>query len=315
MNKEEREALLREALAVATSAGPRPKEYRKYDFTRPDKLSNEQKRLLRNQFEPVCRLFCINFGTALRTVVEMWLIDVDEIRYRDVFEEPYGDDDKSLAVTFNMGPDQPQGLVQVSITLMFAILELMMGGTGFTPMPDKDLTEFEKNLFARLLLKILGYYAKTFMGEELTPNIERMETEAALIPRTHAPEESMVRQIFRISINNCVGHVVVSLPFEFFRPRLPQLRNTGTNATAPLDPSRAEELGVVEVPLMVELGRSALDLRRLMALRPGDHFELGGRVTVRVGDVPKFHAKPGLVDERVAVEILSPVVFEDLDDI
>ena len=302
-------------MAVATAAGPRPKEYRKYDFTRPDKLSNEQKRLLRNQFEPVCRLFCINFGTTLRTVVEMWLIDVDEIRYRDVFDEPYGDDDKSLAVSFTMGADLPQGLVQVSVSLMFAILELMMGGNAFTKMPDKDLTEFEKQLFARLLVKILGYYAKTFQGEELHPTIERMETESALIPRTHVPEESMVRQIFRISINNCVGHVVISLPFEFFRPRLPQLRGQGGNVTSPLDPSRVEDLGVVEIPLMVELGRANLNLRGLMALKDGDMLELEGDVTVRVGDVPKFHARPGLVEDRIAVEITAQVAYEELDDL
>lgn len=288
------------------------REYRNYDFTRPDRLSNEQKRVLRVQFEPVCRLLSIHYNTTLRTVVEMWLTDVDELRYRDIFRDPdAATGGKSLLAVWTPGPDQPQGLVQASLGLMFAFLERMMGGTGVTPIADKDLSEFEKRLFAQIIMRILSYYCKTFAGEEFGPTVERIETESALVPRSYAPEESMVRQIFRISLNGYIGHIVVTLPYEFFRVRMPQMRFAGGAHEDKVDPHRLEELGVVDVPMQVELGRAQLTLSQLMDLASGDVLELSGPVTVLVGEVPKFTAKPGLVGDRIAVEIMSQIVFEN----
>ncbi|MBM3460581.1 MAG: hypothetical protein FJX76_00580 [Armatimonadetes bacterium] len=313
MSDADREMLMKEATKVSQSS-ERGGKYRTYDFTRPDKLSNEQKRQLRNQFEPVCRWLCIHFGSQLRTVVEMWLLDVDEIRYRDVFNEPPHFDGKSVVAVFSPGPELPQGVVQASTPLLFAFLERMMGGIGVTEMPDKDLSEFEKSLFSQIMMRILNYFAKTF-PDELSPAIERVETEAALVPRSYAPEESMVRQIFRISLNGFMGHFIISLPFEFFRPRVAQMR-TGSQwrHIGPVEPHRVEELGVVDVPMVVELGRASLNLKRLMELAAGDVIELNGSVTVTVGDVPKFVARPGMVGERVAVEIVKPV-DEEREDI
>lgn len=316
LSEEQRNELLREAMSVAAAAPVRPgREYQHYDFTRPDRLSNEQKRLLRNQFEPVCRLLCIHFNNALRTVVEMWLMELDEIRYRDVFVGQ-GLSGKSMVCTFSPGPGQPQGLMVASLGLLFAFLERMMGGTTVTEIADKDLSEFEKQLFGNVLTRILTYYARTFQEDGLRPEVERIETEAALIPRTYAPEESMVRQIFRISLNGYIGHVSVILPFDFFLPRLPQIRTIGSRTqTGPVDPARVEELGVVDVPMLVELGRAHLDLKRLMELAPGDVVVLDGAVTVMVGDVPKFVAKPGLMGDHLAVEIVKPVLFEEKENL
>ena len=289
-----------------------------YDFSRPDKVSMEHKSVLRNQFVPACRLLCIHFGTMLQAVVEMTLTEVEDLHYRDIFRPIDGEKGGRVLAVFQPGPDQPQGLVIASTVLLFAFLERMMGGTDITPIfdRDKDLTDFEIKLFSRIIMRFLTVYTKSFGDESLVPSIDKLETEATLIPRSYAPEETILRQIFRVSVNGVVGYVTICLPFAFFRPKLPQMRHGmgGQFGQNPIDPKMLDEVSAVDVPVVVHLGRGKVNVSQLMDLKPGDSVWLNGPVTVLVSEVPKFIGQPGLREDRLAVEIVGPFISEGKDE-
>lgn len=293
-------------------------KYVPYDFTRPDKVSQEHKSVLRNQFVPACRLLCIHFGTLLQAVVEMTLTEVEDLHYRDIFRPIEGEKGGRVLAVFQPGPDQPQGLVIASTSLLFAFLERMMGGTDITPIyeRDKDLTDFEIRLFSKILMRILTVYTKSFGDESLVPSIDKIETEATLVPRSYAPEETILRQIFRISVNGFTGYVTLCLPFAFFRPKLPQMRHSmgGQFGQGPIDPKMLDEVAVVDVPVVVNLGQGRVSLQQLMDLKPGDAIWLEGPVTVLVSEVPKFVGRPGLCDDHLAVEIEGAFISEGKDE-
>ncbi|NDD28111.1 MAG: hypothetical protein EB084_07580 [Proteobacteria bacterium] len=295
-----------------------PSRYQPYDFTRPDKVSHEHKSVLRNQSVPACRLLCIHFGTILQAVVEMSMVEVEDLHYRDVFRPIEGERGGRVMGVFLPGPEQSQGLVIASLNIMNGFLERMMGGNDITPIyeRERDLSDFESKLFAKVLLKILSVYLKTFGDDSLTPSIDKLETEATLVPRSYAPEETILRQIFRVNINGAVGYITVCLPFAWFRPKLPQMRHGmgGAFGQGPLDPKMLDEVATVDVPVEVHLGRGRVSLRQLMALAPGDEIMLEGPVLVHVSDVPKFIAKPGLRDDNMAVEIVTPFVADGKDE-
>lgn len=305
-------------MEAADAGETRPKsKYVPYDFTRPDKVSMEHKSVLRNQTVPACRLLCIHFGTILQAVVEMTLLDIEDLHYRDIFRPIEGEHGGRVLAVFSLGPEQPQGLVIASTGLLFAFLERMMGGADLTTYErEKDLTDFENRLFSKVLLRILSVYTKTFGDDTINPVVDKIETEATLVPRSYAPEETILRQIFRISVNGVAGFVTVCLPFAFFRPKLPQMRSGmgGSLSHGPIDPKVLDEVSTVDVPVVVHLGRGRLTLRELLALEPGDTLLLDGPVTVQVSNVPKFIGRPGLQDEHLAVEIVSNFVSEGKDE-
>lgn len=304
--------------AKETGAGNASSKYVPYDFTRPDKVSHEHKSVLRNQFLAACRLLCIHFGTLLQAVVEMTLTEVEDLHYRDIFRPIEGEKGGRVLAVFQPGPEQPQGLVIASTSILFAFLERMMGGTDITPIyeRDKDLTDFEVKLFSKILMRILTVYTKSFGDESLVPSIDKIETEATLVPRSYAPEETILRQIFRISVNGFTGYVTICLPFAFFRPKLPQMRHRmgGQLGQGPIDPKMLDEVASIDVPVVVHLGHGRVSLSQLMDLKAGDSLWLEGPLTVLVSGVPKFTGSPGLCDDRLAVEIAGPFISEGKDD-
>ena len=292
--------------------------YQPYDFSRPDKVSTEHKTMLRNQFVPACRLLCIHFGTVLQAVVEMTLTEVEDLHYRDVFRPVPGEKGGRVLAVLSPGPEQPQGIVIASTNILFAFLERMMGGSELTPDHEltKDLTDFETKLFTKTLMRVLTVYTKSFGDESLVPALDKLETETTLIPRSYAPEEIMLRQIFRVSLNGVAGFITICLPFAFFRPLLPQMRHglTGSHSNGPIDPKVLDEMSTVDVPVAVHLGRGRVTLRQLMALQSGDEIMLEGPVTVLVSEVPKFVGRPGLKDDHLAVEVVGPFVSDGKDE-
>ncbi|HHW92048.1 MAG TPA: flagellar motor switch protein FliM, partial [Firmicutes bacterium] len=70
-----------------------------------------------------------------------------------------------------------------------------------------------------------------------------------------------------------------------------------------------QRLGNAEVPILVEIGRSTITTGELLQLQVGDVISLdskaSGDIDVLIVDQPKYKARPGMVGEKLAVEITA----------
>jgi flagellar motor switch protein FliM len=69
------------------------------------------------------------------------------------------------------------------------------------------------------------------------------------------------------------------------------------------------------VDVQVELGRTAVSLRDLVALQPGDVIlfdkPTDAALVARVNDREKFHVYPGVHKDRLAVQVADVITNED----
>ena len=76
-----------------------------------------------------------------------------------------------------------------------------------------------------------------------------------------------------------------------------------------------ERLSTILVPMVAEIGKQTISMKELLALKPGDIIRLQNShiedpMTMNIGNRKKFQCRPGLLNNRVAVQITK--VLEDV---
>ena len=71
-----------------------------------------------------------------------------------------------------------------------------------------------------------------------------------------------------------------------------------------------ERLSTIDVSIAAEIGRMDLTMRDVLSLRSGDvirlkNVQVGDPMVLKVGNRPKFMCKPGLVGNKLSVQIIE----------
>ena len=123
-----------------------------YDFRRPERVSKEQFKGLQSLFEAFAREAGIVLPSFLRTVVRFDLVSIDQLTYDEFIlsvSRP-----TSLAVV-NMAPLEGSAVIEMSPSLVFPIVDRVLGGKGVGIHSPRELTEIENRITHRILLMLL----------------------------------------------------------------------------------------------------------------------------------------------------------------
>ena len=74
----------------------------------------------------------------------------------------------------------------------------------------------------------------------------------------------------------------------------------------------SETIANIEISLTAEIGRTSIPVREILALKPGDVIRLNevslkDELKFKVGDKTKFFCRPGLVRNKVAVQVVKKI--------
>src|SRR5512133_659726 len=123
---------------------PSPSRYKKratrYDFKRPNRISKNVLQSLHFLHERYARNLALNLSAYLRTIADIVLLSVDQLSYAEFL--------MSLPETtcINVVDILPQGgtlAFELNPTLVFAIIEKLMGGSSETPTQNREITVLE----------------------------------------------------------------------------------------------------------------------------------------------------------------------------
>ena len=127
-----------------------------------------------------------------------------------------------------------------------------------------------------------------------------------------SPSEVVVATVIHVELDGGGGDLHVTLPYSMVEP-IRDLLDAGVQSDRSERDLRwtwalREEIETADVDLAVTLTETALTLRELMAMRPGDVIpvELPPRVVARIEGVPVFWAKFGASRGRLAVRVEHP---------
>src|SRR5579872_3906541 len=326
LSQEEIDALINQ---LATEPAAREdalegKKIKSFDFRfnkRLDKFSNNQLQTLRTLHENFTRLLNNSLSVYLRTRVEATIVSIEQISYGD-FIASIGI--PSILGIFSMDPLPGSGIVQVDLNLVFSIIDRLLGGPGWFPNKLRDLTDIERTLMQRFMARMLNSYRESWNYLlTLSLKIEALDSNPQFIPRIIPLDQIVAYVSMELKIGDMAGVMNFCLPYLVLQSIGPQLSDfqwspsvvAGRGMTEEDIQQLARNVERADVDVQVELGRTNVSLRDLVALQTGDLIlfdkPTDSALIARVNERDKFRVYPGVHKDRIAVQVSDVISSED----
>jgi flagellar motor switch protein FliM len=291
------------------------REMMTYDFRRPERVSKEQLKGLQSLFEAFARELSIALPPFLRTVVRVDLISIDQLTYDEFIlsvSRP-----TSLTIV-NMAPLEGNAVIELSPTIVFPIVDRILGGRGQMLSEARELTEIENRIIQRIVLMILDSLRRSWEQLiEFKMSIVSQESDP-LIVQIVAGSDMVILVGYEMHVGDTVGSMNMCIPLVFLNPVLDQISQQ-TRFIRKMNVRLAEQTRAklyrtvrqAQVSVDAILGRAQLNLSDVARLQVGDVLQLDADVKepikVEIEGVDRFRAVPGKQGEQSAIQIMSLV--------
>ena len=286
----------------------------RYNFRKPNRVSKDQVKMLQSMHESFARLYTASLTTLLRGLVEIELKTVEQVTYGEFIMSL---SPPNCLVIFNMEPLKGGAALEINANLLFRFIDRLLGGSGLLPVRMRDFTEVEQVLIERIAVRAMmdlqqaWQHAGTFGFR-----VAHLETNPQFVQLTSS-NEVVVAVTFAVTVGDERGHVTLVYPHLLLEPVMSKLNTHRNLASLQRDLSPEESEGLRENLLRVGLtvrgvlGEIPLTIRDLLSLQPGQVVPLGRPATapaiVEVEGVPRFVGRPGTVNRRRALRLMSVV--------
>jgi flagellar motor switch protein FliM len=181
-----------------------------YDFRRPDRIAKDQLRAIHVLHENFARSLASSLSAYLRAYVAVNLVSVEQLSFMEFSQclpSP------SCLVSLGMKPFEGNAVMEVNNSLVFPILEMLLGGSGkFTTKMNREITEIEQSILDGLFRIILHDLKLSWQAvANLDFAIEAHETEPQLL-QILAPNEAVVAISMEVRIGDNSGMMNLGVP-------------------------------------------------------------------------------------------------------
>lgn len=281
---------------------------RRYDFRRPNKFSKTHINALSMIHQNFSRVLSSYLSAFLRSAIDIKVASVEQLTFEDYIVSV----DTTLAILFDIN-EMGTALMEISLPVVFPVLELMLGGNGQTKLVHRPLTELEMSVMQKLSDRILDRYTMVW-NEALEVKLTKQTLESNLrLIYTIPPNEIITLITLSAQFNGSSGLINVCLPFTALEPVLGKLtshvRQTGLKPDHKTLVDHQDQL--VQCPLCIRAvaGKVHMTVRDLMELEPGDILYTNKTVKdqfeLLVEGQPLFTVQAGVSNGKKAVQIAS----------
>lgn len=294
------------------------KKIKIYDFKRPDKFSKEQIRTVSSMHESFARLTTTSLSANLRSLIQVHVASVDQLTYEEFIRSI--PNPTTLAV-INMDPLKGSAILEIDPAVTFSIIDRLFGGPGEGVKVTRDLTEIEQSVMEGIIVRILGNMREAWSQViDLRPRLGQIEVNpqfAQIVP----PTEMVVLVTLETKLGEVEGMMNFCIPYLTIEPIISKLSaqywysSVRRGATTENTNIIRDRLSTINVNLLAEIGKINLPMRDVVSLKPGDIIRLSNThiedpMILNIGNRKKFQCRPGLLGNRVAVQITK--VLEDV---
>jgi flagellar motor switch protein FliM len=255
-----------------------------FDFRRPSKFSREHVRTLENLHESFARRFATSLSHALRGVVQLRPIAVEELTYENYVRSL---PNPSALTLVSLRPLPGEVIVETGVSLALTLIDRALGGLG-SPAPLRRLTDLEKVLLADVMRYGVGAFAETFAPVlSVEPEVLGVETNPSFLQVVPPSETTLLLSYaFSIAGSSAVeGLLTVCYPHPTLQPVMDRLQRHGTadpgveqEPEEVREPWISEHLAEATVVVSACLNTTAVPARDIAGLAPGDVLSLDHRV-------------------------------------
>jgi flagellar motor switch protein FliM len=182
----------------------------RFDFRRPDRIPKSQVRAIHLLHDTFVRNLVSSLSAYLRSYLAVNLVSVEQLSYAEFLD---GLPSPTFMVSLGLRPYDGNGVLELNPSLVFPILEMLLGGTGrSSPALDRDITEIEQKLLDGLVRIILQDLREAWKGvTSVDFTMESVETEPQLL-HLLAPNEAVVAVGVEVRIGETGGMMNIAMP-------------------------------------------------------------------------------------------------------
>ncbi|MEB3244525.1 MAG: flagellar motor switch protein FliM [Vampirovibrionales bacterium] len=289
--------------------------YKLYNFRRPDKFSKEHLRALQSVHENFSRQLTLQLTTFMRMPVDVDVVSVDQLTYDEFVRSMPS---PMTVCILELNPLPGQVLLGLGHEVTSSMINRLLGGPGCAETKARELTDIEQSLLKRVIDKTCLCLEESWRSMySINANQVGMEESYALI-QVASSSEIVALMTFEVTVGGrdsglmslCIPYPVLECIIEQLNSQ--QIYHQKTELAD--DESRAKVLGKIRhatLPVRVFLGGTQISFSEILKLRVNDVVILEQQIKddllVCVNEQPKFYAKPGTLNEQLAVAVSKPV--------
>ena len=195
------------------------------------------------------------------------------------------------------------------------MIDRLLGGSGLLPVRVRELTEVEKVLVDRVAVRAMVDLRQAWHHVGAFGfRVDRIETNPQFVQLT-SPNEVVIVVSFDVKVGTVSGPMTLAFPHILLEPVLPKLSTHRWFAATPrmVSPEEgaglSQSLGRVGVTVRGVLAEIPMTVRDVLRMKPGDILTadrpVGAPAIVELEGVPRFTARPGVVNNHNALQVTS----------
>jgi flagellar motor switch protein FliM len=243
-----------------------------YDFRRTDRIAKEQLRTIHLLHENFTRSMSSSLSAYLRSYVVVNLISVEQLSFLEFTQSLSS---PTCLMTLGMKPYDGSAILEMNPSLVFPIVEMLLGGNGKAPTPlSREITEIEQSVLEGVLRVILNDLRSAWVPvASMDFSLESQQTEPQLL-QILAHNEAVVAIGIEVRIGEASGMMNLGIPsivIKMLRQKFDQHRTV--RKSLPSESEQERMLNLVrssEIHLDVRIPERKIPVSDLLDLREGD---------------------------------------------
>jgi flagellar motor switch protein FliM len=305
--------------SVSAQQKPGKRKYvEPYDFKQPKLFSKEIMRTLRTLHDVLARNLSRVFSSALRQKVDVHMYKIDQISTSEFLQNL-----ASPSVIYLLSVKQLGGEMILVMPPEFCIhlIERQSGGKGDNFNERRTLTTIEEKIISRITKAInqeiivawepyMDISIDSTTYESKPENIHLMSVDPTIVAK------------FQIDVGIHKIEIQISYPYSLLKEAMNEsiLKKGNQAKTEKLSPDalNSYKRTLMNAPVRIQplLGTTKLTVNDILELKEGDTIPLNQRtdkpLSVRVNQVEKMKAYPGLVQGRKAIKVFE--IIEEINE-
>ena len=296
-----------------------PVEFEIYDFKRPERVSTDQIRSIEMMHDNLARKLGASLSAYLRTIVDVKLAPAEQLTYQEFLMSIPN------PTCFNLltcDPLDGQIVLEINPSIVFPIVDKLLGGSGHAYIPDREMTDIEWRLIGHVTSETLKFLKESWQPiMEIDFRLSGRDTNP-MIQQIVPPNEVVVLLCFEIKMGEATGMLNLCIPFPVIEPKISEFSTIQTwfqtrrTADMKYENQKLND-GIKDAPIesVAYLARTSMTMRQLLRLKPGDILLTDKDVTdpllLKIAGKPKYWVEGGQHRKFKAVQIKKKAEIDD----
>ena len=281
------------------------KKILKYNFKRPDRISKNQIRSLHFVHDRFVRNFSSSASAYMRTVVEISLENIAQISYAEFLNTV---SDPPCYSAISMKPLDGMGAIEISPSLVFPMIDRLLGGAGRPIANPRPMTEIEQSIMQNVLKLLVDNLKESWRPVyAIDFSLGATETHPHMLQVT-SPNEMVIHFQFQAQMKEAMGKIHLVIPTLVLEPivHIFDQEEPGHRKIVQ-DGSLVHLLRHIPLDVSIETPETPFPMESLLSLQVGDTLVLDHRekwpVMIKVSGKNKLYARARMDSNRKAFAV------------